>query len=228
MNIAYVVTEDWLDKVKPSIASLKRFNPEARVFIVTDAEKIDIDAEHICVKDQEYFTERNCINYRTPFSVMALIKVAYPDLLPVDKVIHLDADTIVNDSLEDLWNMDLEGKWFAMVREWQGHFRPMGDRYYNAGVFVANLKQIREDGIMKEMIRFIREVPVPYGEQDAMNGYGLHHDKIIDADVRYNESFCCGYTDNPAIIHYAGVVDWWDNTTMPRAEFLDYYRKVVS
>ena len=121
--------------------------------------------------------------------------------------------------------MDLKGKWFAMVREWQGHFRPMGDRYYNAGVFVANLKQIREDGIMKEMIRFIREVPVPYGEQDAMNGYGLHHDKIIDADVRYNESFCCGYTDNPAIIHYAGVVDWWDNTTMPRAEFLEYYKK---
>jgi len=224
MNIAYVVTENWLEKVKPSIRSLKEHNPEARIFLVTDAEESDIDAELICVKDQEYFTERNCINYRNAFSYMSLMKVAYPELLPVDKVIHLDADTIICDSLRPVWETDLTGKWFGMVREWHGNYKPFGEKYYNSGVFVANLKQIRKDNIMSEMVRFIREVPQPYGEQDAFNGYGQHHDKIVELDVRYNESFCCGYTDNPAIVHYAGLFDWWENKTMPRAEYLERYK----
>ena len=33
----------------------------------------------------------------------------------------------------------------------------------------------------------------------------------------------CGTTDNPAIVHYCAISDWYENRHMPRRNYLDRY-----
>lgn len=225
MNIVYCVTENYIEKIKPSIRSVRDHNPKAKIFIVTEADQVDIENVNVIdIRGQEWFTPNNCVNYGNMFTYIGLLKVCYSKLLPVDKVIHLDADTIVNGSLMPMWKTDLNGKWFALVQEYNGRYKPFGARYYNCGVMLLNLKQIRKDGIEEKMIEYLRYVRQPWCEQDAFNKYGLMHDMIVDLDVRYNENVMTGFTENPVIVHYCSIGNWWTNPHMDRVEYLNKYR----
>ena len=225
MNIVYCVTANYIDKIKPSVRSLREHNPKAKIYLITEADSCDIeDVEVIDIRGQEWFTPSNCVNYGNMFTYIGLLKVCYQSLLPVDKVIHLDADTIVCDTLEPLWETNLNGKWFGMCQEYRGWYRPFGSKYYNAGVYVANLKQLREDNIQDTMVDYLRNVRQPWCEQDALLKYAMEQDKLTDIDIRYNENQFTGFTDNPAIVHYAGITDWWSNPYISRAEYLNRYR----
>lgn len=223
MNVVYCVTANYIEKIKPSIRSLREHN-KCRIYVMTEADSIDIDdVEVIDIRGQEYFLPGS-VNYHNMFTYIGLLKVCYQSYLPCDKVIHLDADTIVADSLTQMWKTDLNGKWYAMTREYRGRYRPFGEKYYNAGVMVINLKQLRIDGIQDEMVRYLNTVPQPWCEQDAFNRYGLENGKIVELDVRYNENVMTGFTEDPAIVHYCSIGDWWTNEKMSRHEYLDKYR----
>jgi len=224
MNIVYCVTANYLDKIKPSIRSVREHN-KCNIYVVTETDEVDIpDVKVINISGQEWFTPLNCVNYSNMFTYIGLLKVCYQSLLPCDKVIHLDADTIVCDSLKPFWNTDLNGKWFGMCREYRGHYRPFGEVYYNAGVYLANLKQLRKDNIQDAMVDYLRRVRQPWCEQDAFNIYGIAEDMIVETDIRYNENQLTGFTNDPAIIHYAGITNWWGNRSMYRWEFLERYK----
>lgn len=225
MNVVYCVTANYIEKIKPSIRSLREHHPKAKIYLITEADSCDIEnVKVIDIRGQEVFTPKNCVNYGNMFTYIGLLKVCYASLLPCDKVIHLDADTIVADSIKPMWDVDLTGKWFAMVQEYRGRYKPFGSRYYNAGVFVLNLKQMKKDGIEEPMVEYLRRVRQPWCDQDAFNKYGLENDKIVDIDVRFNENVMTGFTDNPAIVHYCSIGDWWTNQRMGRVEYLNKYR----
>lgn len=228
MNIVYAMTHHVYDWVIPSIRSLKDTNPDAHVFILAEDDELPFDlpmkAEIINVADQTYFPSSG-VNYNNDFKYINLLKVRYPSILPVDKVIHLDIDTIVCDSLEPLWNTNLEGKWFAAVPEIQKWYRPFGDKYYNMGVAVINLKQMRTDGVEIKMQNYLNTVKQPFADQDAWIKYGLEEDKIVPVSIRWNESNPTGMTLNPGIIHYCGIKNWFTNQSMTRVEYLNKYRK---
>ena len=223
MNIVYCVTANYIDKIKPSIRSLREHN-QCDIYLITEADACDIpDVKVIDVRGQKIYTPENCVNYRNQFTYIGLLKVCYQTLLPVDKVIHLDADTIITDSLEDLWQTDLTGKWYGMTQEFKGRYKPFGQRYYNAGVMVANLEQLRTDAIETLQVEYLRTVKQPWCEQDAFNKFGLEQDKFVDVDIRFNENQFTGETDRPAIVHYAGITNWWDGNCH-RGEYLKAYK----
>ena len=223
MNVVYCVTANYLEMIKPSIRSLRAFN-KPNIYIVTETDEVDIEnVKVINISDQIYFP-KNSVNYYNMFTYIGLLKVCYQSLLPCNKVIHLDADTIVNDSLKDMWDIDLEGKWYAMCQEYRGRYRPFGSRYYNAGIMLINLKQLRKDDIQDQMVNYLNTVRQPWCEQDAFNKFGLEQNKIVDMDVRFNENMMTGFTDRPAIIHYCAVRDWWTNRNITRVEYLNRYR----
>ena len=224
MNIVYCVTANYIEKIKPSIKSLRYFNPKVKVYLVTEADSCDIeDVEVIDIRQQKWFPQSS-MNYHNQFTYIGLLKVCYAELLPCDKVIHLDADTIVNGSLKGFWETDVKGKWFAMAREYRGWYRPFGDKYYNAGVMLLNLKQMREDNIQQTLVDYLNTVSQPWCEQDAFNKYGIEEDKIVDLDVKWNENVMTGFTDDPKVIHYCSISDWWTNHYMARHEYLDRWR----
>ena len=224
INVVYCVTANYIDKIKPSIRSLREFNPDAKIYLVTEADSCDIkDVEVIDIREQKWFPE-NGVNYHNPYTYIGLLKVCYGELLPCDKVIHMDADTIINGSLNAFYETPMEGKWFAMVEEKYGHYHPFGDKYYNAGVFLLNLKQMREDNIQDQMVEYLNTIPQPFCEQDAFDKFGIENDKIVELDVMWNENCTTGYTNHPKVIHYCAFHDWWTNRFMFRGEYLDLYR----
>lgn len=228
MNIVYCVTANYIDKIKPSIMSLREHN-RCRIYLVTEADSCDInDVKVIDIRNQEWFKPETCANYHNMFTYIGLLKVCYPELLPCDKVIHLDADTIVTDSLKEMWNVNLKDKWFAMVQEHRGWYRLPGfDKYYNAGVMVLNLKQMRKDRTQDRMVEYLNTVSQPWCEQDAFDKYGMEEDMIVDLDVRFNENQFTGFTDSPAIVHYAGIGNWWNNHNISRGDLLKKYKDLT-
>lgn len=228
MNVAYILTRNFYEKAVPSMRSVLAHNPKARIYLLGEDDEADLGVPltMVNVSGQNWFTEKSCVNIKNNFGgYINLLKVCYPALLPrLKKVIHLDADAIVNDSLEEMWKTDLSGKWFGAVREDRGRYHPFGPVYYNAGVMVINLEQMRRDNIMPEMVDYLCSVKQPFADQDAWNYYAIHDDKAVTLPVRYNENFATGYTGNPAIVHYCGVTNWWDDRRMWRREYLDRYK----
>lgn len=228
MNIVYAMTHHVYEWILPSLRSMAATNPDAKVYILAEHDQLPFDppmpATVINVSGQKWFPESG-VNYYNGFKYINLLKVRYPSILPVDKVIHLDIDTIVCDSLQGLWDTDLTGKWFGLVPERQTWYKPFGERYYNMGVALLNLAQMREDKIEGPMQTYLNLVKQPFADQDAFNLFGIGADCIVSVDKRYNEGIPTGYTDNPAIVHYCGIKDWFTNRRMFRVEYLNEYRE---
>jgi len=227
MNIVYAMTHHVYKWALPSMRSLAEHNPEARVFILAEDDQLPFElpmpAEIINVSGQTYFPETG-VNYRNQYTYINLLKVRYPSLLPVQRVIHLDIDTIICDDLTEIWETDLTDKWVGAVPEYAGAYHPFGNMYYNMGVAVINLGQMRADNIEGRMQEYLNKVPQPFADQDAWNKYGLAEDKFTQLNVRWNEGICTGMTDNPGIVHYVCFQDWWTNRQMQRVEYLDRYK----
>lgn len=226
MNVVYCLTSDFVKFAEPSMKSLLEHNPDAKIYLLSDAKpETDIPVTFVDVSGQEYFDPRFCVNMPNNFGgYINLLKVAYADLLPrLQKVIHLDADTIITDSLEGLWKTDVKGKWAAACLERWGNYKPFGNDYYNMGVALINLKQMRTDGIVPTMVEYLNTVHQPFADQDAWNKYGIEQGKLVILDGRYNESGITGKSNDPAIVHYCGIRNWWGNHYMDRHEYLEKY-----
>lgn len=214
MVVVYSATRNLYPYLPPAYSSLLAHNPDAKVYFLIEDDKLPYDTppqiEFINVSGQQYFLPGTCKNYDSVFTYMALIRSAFTKYFPnLDRVISLDVDTIVCDSLQPMWDMDMEGKWFAAVPEYQGKYRPFGKTYYNFGVVVYNLKQMREDGIDDKVIEFLNTTLTPYCEQDAFQRLN-DGTKDVVLDARYNEAHhITMQTNNPAIVHYAGCRYWW-------------------
>lgn len=228
MNIVYSCSRMLYPYLKPSITSLLEHNKVTKIYILAEDDTIpvDIPAPHkvINVSGQEYYPaggpNMGTDNY---FTYMSMIRACIPELIKANRVIMLDVDTIICDSLEPLWNIDLTDKWLAWCPENWGHWQPYNRMYYNFGVAVLNLQQMRKDKATQQIVERLNTKPYRFKEQDVLNEIAVP-DLCRDIPVRYNECFCCGTTDNPAIVHFAGYADWYRNPSLFRSE---YFRKYL-
>ena len=222
MRVIYSMTRNLYHKVIPSLTSLWEHNPDAEVTILCEDDTLPIEGvEVINVSGQQWFPPDGA-NARTNFTYMALLRTCLPTILPrYSKVLSLDVDTIICDSLQPVWDTDLQGKWLACVRETQGWYKPFGAEYYNVGVCLYNLAQLREDKAQDTLVAWLNSVRTMCIEQDAYNLFGKG--KIVELPTRYNENFATGYTHHPAVVHYAGIPNWWTNDMLPRRAALDKY-----
>lgn len=230
MNVVYALTRNYYHKLFPSLRSLVDHNPNVKVYILAEDDEIPdlpVKATIINISDEHQFD--HSVNIGNRFGgYINLLKVFYPKYFPrINKIIHLDVDTIICDSLDPLWKTNLTNKWIAAVPEYQARHSQLylyGDTYYNAGVMLINLQQMRKDNIMNDMAQFLIDVPQPFADQDAWNKFGIENDKIVKVPVRFNECISCGFTDNPAIVHYCAIPDWYESPYVNRREYLDRYR----
>lgn len=226
MNIVYAMTRSVYSWALPSFRSLRATNPGATVYICCEDDEfpyeLPFDATIINVSGQKWFPESGP-NYQNAYSYINLLKVCYPELLPCDKVIHLDIDTIICEDLSPMWEIDLKDKWFAAAREDKGRYHPFGDAYFNMGIAVINLEQMRADGAVPLLADYLNAFRQPFADQDAWNKYGIEMGKAKAMPVRFNENFATGYTDNPAIVHYCGIRNWYGNRNIARWEYQEKY-----
>lgn len=119
----------------------------------------------------------------------------------------------------------MTGKWYAAAWEPLSGYDPYRSGHYqNVGVCMFNLEQMREDNAQEQLVEWINTTRANCVEQDALNYLGQMRGKSCDIPTRYNENRACGYTDDPAIVHYVGYMDWTTNPNLPRREYLKLYR----
>lgn len=175
------------------------------------------------VSGQKFFP-KNGPNMKTQFTYMAMIRVCYTQLLPeVSRILQLDVDTICVRDIDPIWDFLKKDDWVAMVEETLSTYKPYGPLYYNAGVALFDLDRMRKFKKDEKLIHFLNTKKVPYVDQDAVNYLASHVSRI---PVCYNETKVTGYTDSPAIVHFAGYKDWQNSIRVPRREYIKKYKEM--
>jgi len=123
--------------------------------------------ECINVKDQKYFAPDGP-NFKNNLTYMVLMRTALSKILPnEDLVLSLDVDTIVDDNIDELWEVDIGNNYVAAVRE---PIRSTGSFIYiNFGVCLLNLKALRESKKDNEIIYCLNHFHYRDNEQDCCN-----------------------------------------------------------
>jgi len=129
---------------------------------------------------------------RTP--VALYLRLFLSSVIPptYDKVLYLDCDTIILDSLRKLWDIDMTGYMVAGVKDTveRYYFRKIGlfpsDIYINSGVLLVNLAKWREENIVRKFIEFIDTFDgnVPHHDQGVINA--VCNKKKLVISPRYN------------------------------------------
>ncbi|NEO66951.1 MAG: glycosyltransferase family 8 protein, partial [Moorea sp. SIO4G2] len=158
------------------------------------------------------------------------LRLLIPEIIPKkDKIIYLDADIIVLDSLQGLWNHSVKNFTLAATADSQVYFGgialehfeslklPSEHLYFNAGVLLLNLKLFREVQLFEKVLTWTEKNShlMIHSDQDALNA--VLAGKITYFHPRWNLQvplidpvrFGWGCTQeqaeavaNPAIIHY--------------------------
>lgn len=162
-------------------------------------------------------------------------RVLVAELLPdLPRVLYLDADTLINAPLTDLWRTDLEGHALGAVTnplfpEMVPRIRselglPDGSSYFNSGVLLLDLELWRADEISAQVLHFAeRHRHLIWPDQDALNA--VLHTRRLHLHPRWNAmpglwelppSFMPYPPDqaqearhDPAIVHFVGPHKPW-------------------
>ena len=172
-------------------------------------------------------------------TVAAYLRFFMEKKLPFDvqKVLYLDCDIIVVDSLKELYETDISNYSLAAafdvecddICRYNRLDYPLQDGYFNSGVMLINLDYCRKNSISEKALQFVCENPRAciFHDQDALNH--LLHGTVKFVSSRYNVIYEFFRIDsenlrieknkyevikkdlqNPVIIHYAGVFKPWD------------------
>lgn len=218
MTVVYAASRNLYAYLPMAYMSLLKHNPDAQVICLIEDDELPYDTPEnvrcVNVSGQTWFGE-DCPNIRTNFTYLSLMRVCYTKLFPeYDRVIQLDVDTIIEDSLIPLWRMEFpNGEYFAAVPEYLSNWKPYENDYRNIGVCVFNLKAMREESADDKLIDFLNTHKVPYIDQDALNWLNakMGGNKALTLGIRYNECFVTGESLRPAVVHAAGERNWMHN-----------------
>lgn len=171
-------------------------------------------------------------------SLETYFKLQIPDLLnrKIDKVLYLDADTIIRKDISNLWNTNLRGYCLGAVENPNAEYRkealsiPNEESYFNAGVLLLNLRRWRKLQISKVVHDFIRNNPdkIELHEQDALNAVLFRNWLKLDFTWNYQIKRVDQINiSDPAIVHFNGKKKPW-NSSLPYKEEYDKYSKQIS
>lgn len=193
MNVVYCCDAKWYQYAKVSAESVLKHN-KANVYFVTDSAERDERFHYVPMPDMSEIQKGKGLN----FTEYTFIRLYLADLLPVEKVIYLDTDTLCVGSLADLYAKEPECVMGVAENKFSGG-------YINTGVMLLNL---REYGKHKhEMIQAVNTHSYRWPDQDAINAVC----KVENIENKWN--YCVnvhvtGECENPAIIHYIWQKPW--------------------
>lgn len=230
-HAVYSATRNLYPDILPAMKSLVANSSVTDIWLLIEDDEFPYELpEFVHVRNlsgQTWFPP-TCPNIKSAFTYMAMIRACYPEIFSdIGRIVQLDVDTVCVDDVDYLWEVDLDGKWIAWAREYLGTYDPFKHgEYYNVGVAVLNLDQMRADGAQEQLVNLVNTKKMWCVEQDAYNRLAWP-DKFVELPTRYNECFATGYTEEPAIVHFAGTANWQGNVKVPRREYVRKYRDMT-
>ena len=173
---------------------------------------------------------------RGHISVATYYRLFIKEFLPeyIERALYLDCDVIVEKDLKELWDIDLSG-FLAAVAEDETSIPNLmrlklkySDFYFNAGVILFNMNEIRKIDFLQECIDYYNQNKdvIELQDQDILNG--VFDGRCKKLSLRWNTASPF-YISNewqltapisskydaiydPAIIHYTWIHKPWNPT----------------
>lgn len=204
--VAYVCDRNYINFLKKSIESVKRYNKNVE-FVALSREELNIpglttyvidpDSSKFKFKKNDRMTEGTYWKFFLP-------------ILPYDKILYIDCDVICQRPLDNLWNIDCP---FICVTESHSYGKIQAKeigvpKYALAGMMLMNLKALRENKFTEKCLsRLAKETP-KFHDETVINLEFKNNLKFIDNIYHYchNRNY-----DNPInekdayLLHYTGT-----------------------
>lgn len=165
----------YMDKLETTIKSICAHNKNIKFYILN--EDLPIEWFRLMIKRLSYFNSEilnikvsgdsfkkfNCpyehIKYQTYFRYLI------PEYVEEDRVLYLDCDMIVTDSLDELFNMDLNGCPVGAVAD-----LPRTDMEFNAGLLLINNLCWKENNVFEKLMNLTNQYHLEVlGDQGILN-----------------------------------------------------------
>jgi len=201
----YTGTRNLYPEMVPAVKSLLIHSDVDEIWLFIEDDEFPYELpKNVKIKNvssQKYF-KPDGPNMKSKFTYMAMMRAAlYKEFPKLDRILALDVDTLANDDISDLWDVDLGDEYYlAAVREPARSWRD--DIYVNIGVALYNLEKLR-DGMGDEVVKALNEGNYTYLEQDVFNQ--KCKGKILEIGSEYNATNYTKPTNHPKIVHYAGM-----------------------
>jgi lipopolysaccharide biosynthesis glycosyltransferase len=153
----------------------------------------------------------------TPFARLFLTELLSCE---IERALYLDCDTLVMDSITNLYNTDIEDFFMAGVID--GAFEKKekmkigltdADNYFNTGVLLINIHRMRKFKIVQNFIDLISsygKLPIPYIDQGVINATISKQMKVLP--LKYNVTTQFIFSSYEAFRSYYRASPYYDKS----------------
>ena len=243
MKVAYACDDNYAALTAISAVSLLKHNPYAEIILVgcrlkpesietirSRVVKYNGSFRYVDVSKKIDELQSRGISSYVSYAVYSRIFIG--ELLPdiSGKVLYLDCDTLIVDSIAEIFDMDLKGNPIALAPDvihpaYKRVISLQADKpYYNTGVALIDLDQWRIRRCTERLMDEIRSPHGrnPLGDQDII--VRVLNDEITELDRRWNflsQYILLGRNEKPAIYHFSGNTlgrPWFTSSKHPMRE----------
>lgn len=241
VNVLYQFNQKYAPFAGVSITSLFENNKEDKITVWLLGEDLSEDSvkkfdqiakrynQKIIIKEMSHIVE-NMKEWGIPpyrGSYAANLRLFLPYILnkSVKRVLYLDADTVVNQSIHEFYELPLETKTVAMVLDSFGNpykIKNLGfdkqDFYFNSGVILYDLNKWREKRYSEKIIEHVKAGNIYYSspDQDLINI--ICKNDILKVSPRYNFQPVHRVYDNKLYYRCFGQVAYYSSEELEAAK----------
>lgn len=244
MNIAYVLTDETCIQTIVSMYSLlvnnknreihfyllqsENFTLENKILFKNIINKYDLNVSFVKCNVSKFLNIKKQVQFNSLFYSFDLC-----NLIDVDRVLFLDSSTIINDSIEELYDTDLKGYSSAAPeyiynKIYKEFFKTPLENSVNNAILLMDLKKWRKEKILDRIISFDYSKYKSRDKANHLNCFNLSIKdcKILPLQYGYTEAskYWCGnypitcskeakdiyyqlftHVKKPKIIYYTGL-----------------------
>ena len=237
LNIAYAPDDKYINQTIVSMVSAIENNKEHEIEFIIIYSKLSekninkLNSINGCKLrllqvDETIFTSLPLSHWVT---VQAWFRIKLPDMCQdLDKILYLDCDTLILGNLEELFNTNLEGKYFAGVKDVWGvekyckRLNMHSGVYVNSGMLLFNAKYCREENFFNQIVEFASNNAkiIEFCDQDSINKIGDEKKVVLNPKSNFMDTWWRGgyyefegqeeqeyleAKENPVIAHLTGL-----------------------
>lgn len=225
MKIAFCCTRNWYYYLLVNIYALLNTNKVKKLYLIIEddnvksikdlCDKFKIEVEFININKIDEYVKQSSPNYNTKYSKLSMSRLYFTKIIKEDKVLYLDADTLVLDDISELWNIKFNDNVLIGTKEsgeWDKHLYTSGlnDKYINSGVLLMNLKALREEELDESMLYLINSNRYEFPDQDVINL--VCRNRIGYVSNEYNANETTGIPEHIKIMHYIRGNKGWNDS----------------
>lgn len=251
MHVAFGINNTYAEPLNVLLTSLLWNNQDMQVHVYVLSDSLSEANKHKLSQTVSVFPDMKITFLKTfvpkefaeisgvngHISKETFLRFNIPLILPetVDRVLYLDADLIVDGSLQELWHTPLEDMLVAgsadfFEEEFIRYYRDYSlKQYINAGVLLMNLKEIRKTNAVSFLYRFLQnnlkneKIQFLLPDQDTLNI--VWNDKIKIFDLKYNSDMNLYHFSDAVVLHFAGPKKPW-KMKLQQNYYYDIYREM--